>query len=502
VGNPFSNIGRSFRAGATAQVNPELYKRRQVATDAEAIRQALEPNIALLPPALQALVKDQAGFAGAMQNPGAFANVGNAATNASPKPADPAKPISSRYSITGDTALGKHFGLSPGQQGLLEETVDPTTGAVINRSLVSYSAQNTDQQFSDFSRVVTADDPLGQELKLPPGTYARVTERKDASGAVVGRKIDQVSDLADIGPGGEEGGPFGNSLQGRALNNLFQFVPEERRQEALRVMSEAVAGQPTVTTDPVTGAPTTRQLDMAPIMHLLSGKPTPSPSGAAATAPQAQPTTAPGAAPEGEPGDAFQANLDAASAALNGRTLFDQAGEVTGLVPAIQRALAGGPFEIFGSAFVGEPTPAADAANFVTELLVDAMRTEREGSSRAVQEVEQIKRDFGMQPEVFSNLVERRTRLANTDLQLQRREQEILARIQNPKSTTRDQKKRDLDALVRIQSVRPLLSPPAVRTEDIEAFIADNPDGTPFVIPDPSNPSQWIRVEVDKSEQP
>lgn len=443
MANPFSGIVQNFRSGARETVFPEREARRRQTEDAEAVRNTLlqNPN---LPPVVQQLAQDPEAFAAAMRNPQALTQIGQGAAALDPQP----KP----------------------QEG---------------------------------------DDILTLFDRAAQFEQAGDTRRAELLSAAAAKK-------AGIDLNAGNSGPFGSGLKGSSFNLVNQLAPGalegQLSDDQGRLLDTALAQvlQPVPYQDPVTRETLFIKPTLPPFVRQLAQQrgiaAGGAPGGAGAlTAPpvaggQPEPAPAPGvdpAAAEGaESGAAPPENVFAALP--SGSSIFDQAPNLTGPVDTVVRKLSG----ITGlGGLTGEQVGAERLAANVTELLVDAMRTEREGSSRAIAEVEDLRKRFGFTAETFGSTENLRERAAQARIELERRENEILQRGASRGRTSGEQKKRDLDALVRIQSVKDRISPPVLQSaQEIQDFIANSDPGTEFLMRDPDDPKHpWIKVRVKGS---
>lgn len=267
----------------------------------------------------------------------------------------------------------------------------------------------------------------------------------------------------------------GTGLEAQMFNKLLARVPPDQQAQAIIDASAAYIGRTRTSYDPITQQPVTSQVDVNSILNRIPGAPQQATRAPGAAAPAAPAIETPPAQDELPPNPL-------AAVLPSGATLFDQAANLTGPDSFLARVVPKTPGL---GGLTGETTPAAQMAEDTTEILVDALRTDRTESSRAIAEVESLRQRFGFSAELFSNPEQLQARSATARLLLDAREKEILARQANPASTSGETKKNDLAALARIRQVQPLISPPVLSTqEQIDEFFASQPKGSAAVIPD------------------
>lgn len=359
---------------------------------------------------------------------------------------------------------------------------DQTVSAAIQRATAA-------DQTKPLERVVavSSDDPVNAQfgLGIQEGQRARVRVQYGQDGGVVNASLASVREPA----AGADAGPFGGGIEGRALGLIHELSPlvasgqADPMQMQLYEMALQVAQRPRTVMDPIS-----QTFTQMPGLDLSTVSGVPGARGGGVPAPAGN---GPARRAQVEPID-FTADGDPQVAALNaamtslpsGRTIFHQADNLTGPDGFIRRWAPRVPGL---GGLTNEAVGAEEFAKQVTELLVESMRREREGSIRAVQEINDLRARFGVTPEIMNTPERLRETLAQRDVILRERLQEIEAELRGERGDiTGDERKRLLNTRNKLAAVRRALSPPALQSADeFEAFREAHPPGTEFVIRDP-----------------
>lgn len=431
--NPFMDAIQRGRTAVKAQLDPQGLARDRAAVDAENMRQGLLPIIASLRPDMAALVQNKDAFNAAMQNPSAYYNLSSASANAEPTAP---KPVKTRVAVTGDEEIGKRFGLRPGQQGIMETTADPTTGRILNRSLVDYS---------------------------------------EADGA-----------------GG--GSAFGNSIRGLAAQRMLEEMPPgPERDKAEFLLAREIYEQPSLGFNAATGLVEQRNNTMSPeLAQLLGfgapGAPVASAPGAAAPAAGAPAPAAPTGAPTASDAGSF-------AALPSGGSMAEQiwAGNLSGPVNYFDRW-----YSQFGGILsdqiqAGETVDAAKASSLLTNKLVSAFRR----SPRfAETDRKDLEKDYQIGPEFFTSRQNQFADMVQVILNVDRDIANHASSIREG-GISGDERKRRMDLLTELLQLRDSLGPEVVTgtEEAVNARYAQLPVGAQMIIRNPEvagNP--WILI--------
>lgn len=323
------------------------------------------------------------------------------------------------------------------------------------------------------------------EIQQPAAPKPQSREGKlvaDLTGLTPGTREFQSALKANLDQGTAGEAIFGGTgLEAQMFNQMLARVPEDQREAAILDASVAYLGRSRTGVDPITGQPTTSQVDLSGVTNRIPGAP-PLPGAAQPRQPAGAPPSVPGAsAPEAAPAAPASSLLE--SVLPSGTTLFEQAGNLTGPDSFIARNVPKTPGL---GGLTNETTSAAQFAEDTTEILIDALRTDRTESSRAIAEVESLRERFGFKPETFSNPEQVQRKTATAWLLLNERRKEILERQSNPGTTSLEAKKNDMAALSRITQVMPRISPPVLQEQtEVDAFFADPANkGAKVVLPD------------------